>query len=96
MITDKRYTATDLQLVCNNAPQAVLQSSWPPATEHQGLIELLKTLQDIAELVAAHEMVREQLELGPDDPIPPYSIEHGTVYDTSLAIQRSIKRMESF
>tara|TARA_X000001388_G_C2158111_1_gene95137 strand:+ start:286 stop:570 length:285 start_codon:yes stop_codon:yes gene_type:complete len=66
----------------------------------QEIRELLREIQqqqDIAvKLEAEHALVRRQLELGPDDPLPPYTIEHGTVYDTSLAIQRSINRMKSF
>ena len=58
-------------------------------SQHHALIEKHRTMTE-------HALVRRQLELGPDDPLPEYRIEHGTVYDMSLAIQRSINRMESF
>ena len=93
MITDKRYTATDLMLVCNNATPGILHATNTLASSH-GLLKLLETLQDIAELAAEHEKVREQLELDPTDPLPEYRIEHGNVYDMSLAIQRSINRIK--
>lgn len=63
--------------------------------EIRELLQAIQQQQDIAvKLEAEHKMVREQLELDPTDPLPEYRIEHGTVYDVSLAIQRSINRIK--